>query len=339
MAGYTQAQFEAALDALEPRIAAAFRAILGEITSRTQMTALQEAIAAGDVEGAIRVLQLDARIWGRLDAEIADAFVAGGLFQVDALPKFDPNGFALFAAFNARRPRAEQWVREASSRLIAEVTDETKQAVRETIEAGLAERKGAFVIARRIVGSRSKNGRDGGVLGLHSQYRSFVENARSELADPDRISDYLARKRRDRRFDSIAKTAMREGRGVNAKDVEAMARAYAERLTTLRGQTIARTEAVRAFNAGRFEAIAQNIEDGLYPIGAVKLEWRSTQDRRTRDTHRAMNGTKIQLGGVFVFPDGSRLRYPADISLGASAAETINCRCSDIVRIDWSQAF
>jgi hypothetical protein len=37
----------------------------------------------------------------------------------------------------------------------------------------------------------------------------------------------------------------------------------------------------------------------------------------------------------FVLPDGSRMMYPGDTSLGADAGQTINCRCVERFEVDW----
>jgi len=50
-------------------------------------------------------------------------------------------------------------------------------------------------------------------------------------------------------------------------------------------------------------------------------------DGRRRDAHAKMDGQKRGHNEPFLSPDGSRLRWPGDSGLGASAANTVNCRC------------
>ena len=40
----------------------------------------------------------------------------------------------------------------------------------------------------------------------------------------------------------------------------------------------------------------------------------------------------------FITPDGYKLRYPHDSSLGAPARETINCRCIQLIRLNYMKA-
>lgn len=77
-------------------------------------------------------------------------------------------------------------------------------------------------------------------------------------------------------------------------------------------------------------------ERGGLPEAAVMIEWVSTPDSRTRDSHRAMHGQKVREGEAFVTPDGYRMRYPGDTELGAPASETIQCRCSFKTTVNWA---
>lgn len=86
---------------------------------------------------------------------------------------------------------------------------------------------------------------------------------------------------------------------------------------------LGRTEATRAENAARYEVgkIAQS--QGR----TVWKQWQATHDERTRETHADKDGETIPLDDLFVFPDGTKLLYPADDTHGASLSEIINCRC------------
>src|SRR5699024_12742996 len=54
----------------------------------------------------------------------------------------------------------------------------------------------------------------------------------------------------------------------------------------------------------------------------------STHDGRERDSHAEMDGVAVPFDEPFMLPDGSRVMHPCDSSLGAAAAEIINCRCT-----------
>ncbi len=54
-------------------------------------------------------------------------------------------------------------------------------------------------------------------------------------------------------------------------------------------------------------------------------QWMATDDNRTRDTHREMNGQSRALDDYFDSPSGAQLLYPHDDN--APANEVISCRC------------
>lgn len=93
-----------------------------------------------------------------------------------------------------------------------------------------------------------------------------------------------------------------------------------------RARTIARTEALGAYNAGRyagFRSLAAQLG------GSWEKVWLETHDHRTRPTHRAeeggVGGARIPLGDVFKVGVGYGL-YPGAVTLPPQ--EVINCRCS-----------
>ena len=95
---------------------------------------------------------------------------------------------------------------------------------------------------------------------------------------------------------------------VDAEFIDKRAPAY-------RVETIARTETMRASNAGA---------DALYKDWGVKRrEWLATMDNRTRDTHREVNGQVRGMNEPFIV-GGSPMMRPGDGPIG----EVANCRCT-----------
>jgi len=60
--------------------------------------------------------------------------------------------------------------------------------------------------------------------------------------------------------------------------------------------------------------------------GYSRKRWVTEADERVRPTHRIVHGATIPIDGIFVVGD-SLMRYPKDVSLGASIDEIANCRC------------
>jgi len=83
---------------------------------------------------------------------------------------------------------------------------------------------------------------------------------------------------------------------------------------------IARTEIGRIENSGRLKAFKHGEKKGL----KLNKEWISSIDKRTRRSHRALQGEVVGLDETF----SNGLRYPLDPA--GSAAETIMCRCTHV---------
>lgn len=94
-----------------------------------------------------------------------------------------------------------------------------------------------------------------------------------------------------------------------------------------RAVTIARTEALSAYNGGKFASFVSLAKSTGGTSGYEKI-WLATHDRRTRHTHTAAGGGDLQrvpLLEPFTI-GGAPMMYPGDPE--GPADETINCRCS-----------
>ena len=61
--------------------------------------------------------------------------------------------------------------------------------------------------------------------------------------------------------------------------------------------------------------------------GKTKKKWIDVGDKKERKTHLEVGGTILPIDEPFSVGD-SLLQFPTDTSLGASADEIVNCRCS-----------
>ena len=92
---------------------------------------------------------------------------------------------------------------------------------------------------------------------------------------------------------------------------------FSSRMPGYRRERIARTETMRASNAGN---------TALYRDWGVPMhEWIATNDSRTRDAHIAAHGQRVDVGTAFIV-GGEALMYPGDPS--GSPENTIQCRCT-----------
>jgi uncharacterized protein with gpF-like domain len=147
---------------------------------------------------------------------------------------------------------------------------------------------------------------------------------------------YFTRKLRDRRFDGIVRKAIKDGKPLSQTDADRITARYSDRMLKHRADTIARTESITALRAGRREGIQQGIEQGAIASDRVKRVWSATLDSRTRRDHAGVDGQSVDgMDAPFTLPDGSRMLYPGDTSLGAPASQTVGCRCYDEYIISW----
>lgn len=319
-------------------------AVIGSFTNIRNDALLAEIVAqldAGNIEGALQVINYSRAQFAQMEAAIINAYTVGGATVANQVGRInlDRTGPSVVFNFNVRAPRAEEWITRHSSNLIVEIIEDQRNMARNVMRAGLEAGRNPRNVALDLVGridSVTKR-RQGGFIGLTDQQAGYVLNARRELesGDPTLMRNYFSRERRDKRFDSLVRKAIDEGRPVSADDLNKITSRYNDRLLDYRGEVIARTESLDALRAGQHESVQQAMEQaGVLPSEAKKV-WDATLDSRTRQDHAQMEGQERPIGVPFTAPDGSRLQYPGDRSLGASASQTIQCRCRERQEIDF----
>lgn len=319
----TPGTFDALLDKLHPDVRQAFENAIERIAITAKLRDIEEMLDRGDIEGLLDALHLSPDYFREVQDAVEQAFYAGGQYQVSISASLSS------IPFNRRHWAAEAWARENGSRLIVEITEGTRDGVRQYITEGLQAGRGTNAVAREIVGrvNRATGKREGGIVGLTGQQASYVVNARAELEGLDPA--YLKRAARNRQFDKMVRSAIAKGKPLVKADVDRIVQQYTNGLQIRRGDVIARTETHSALNAGRYEAMRQTAENAGMDVSRMTLKWQATRDGRTRDSHRTLGGKTIPYGGVFVSPlTGARMKFPGDRSQGAPASELIHCRCT-----------
>jgi hypothetical protein len=95
---------------------------------------------------------------------------------------------------------------------------------------------------------------------------------------------------------------------------------YSE-FSTVRAERIARTEVISASNLGSQTAARST---GL----PLEKEWISTFDSRTRSPHASAHGQRRDMDRPYDVM-GQRLMFPGDGSMGATADNLVQCRCTE----------
>ena len=327
-------QFEAIAERYQPEMRNAFLAAVADIANRAELGQIIARLERWDIQGAIAAMHIDPAAYRALETSIQSAFGAGGNATVSGMPMLrDPSGGVVVLRFDMRAPRAEQYILEHSAQLVTRIVDDQRRAVSVALQQGLIDGRNPRSVALDIVGrvARGSNSRAGGVIGLTAQQAGAVDKARSALISGDvaGMRAYLNLGRRDKRFDSTVARAIRDGVPVSADMVARITGRYSDRLLALRGETIARTETLAALARSKEEAFRQAVDTGAVQSTQVKKRWIATKDNRTRDSHAAVDGEVVGFEGVF----SNGLAYPHEE--GAPAEETINCRCTYDLTIDF----
>ncbi len=317
--------FDELTEEWEPKLRQAFLDSISEITDNVRLNEITRLLERGDIEGVLRYLGIDRLKFQGLSMAIGDVYTAGGLRFASAIPSL------VRFIFDTRNLRAEQWIREHSSRLISEIVEDQREMIRTHLVDGLARGDNPRTTARSVVGTINKatGKREGGVIGLTSaQERTQAKYAQLiSSSDPKDLREALKKGLRDRRFDRSVLKAIREGKpipkGIQAK----MVAAYRNKTLKYRADVISRTETLQSLAASEHEAYRQAIARGELEEDQVIKEWDSAGDTRVRFSHNVLNGQRKKFNEPFRSPLGSRMQYPGDTSQNARKGDIIQCRC------------
>lgn len=329
-------RLEALIDEFTPVIRNAFLAAIRDVVDNAVIGSVIAAITNGDPDAAFRALGFSDAAMRPISAAIERAFETGGVLTGQTFPRIlnTSDGRAVFR-FDVRNSRAEAWLRDQSSRLIVQITDDTRANVRNIVTVGMQEGLNPRNVALDIVGRVDQRGaRVGGVVGLTTGQEGWVRSARNHLENL--TEGYFNLELRDKRFDGTVRRAIASGEPLPRETVDRLVTRYRSNALRYRGESIGRTEAMQSLNRSEYEATLQAVDMGATREQNVKRVWDSAGDLRVRFSHQRLDGQKVGLFEPFVSPlTGARMLMPGDTSLGAPAAEVIMCRCRVRTAVDW----
>lgn len=323
------------IDAWDPILQKAFIDSIANIRDNVQIEQIVKALQDGSMEAAMKAVGINPVMFRPMDRAIASAFEAGGTITTSGFPDVgNPGELKTIFQFDVRNPNAEAWLRNYSSRHITEIVDDQRKMVQQVLARGLEAGDNPRTIALDIVGKIGANGkRTGGLLGLTSSQEEWVQNYYDALRS-DNPSDALSYSLRDARFDAAVKRATESGTPLTEDQIDSMTTAYANRALRYRAEAIARTESMAALHEAQGQAVDQAIESGAVDPKNVLQTWRITKrDKRTRKSHKDMEGQTVKYGEMFVSGLGNELAYPGDPN--GVAEDVINCRCWREFSIDF----
>lgn len=167
----------------------------------------------------------------------------------------------IVGAFDVTNPLVTDWIRQHSAELVIQISEESKQAIRDLVARAYAEGIPAQSLARMIRSS----------IGLTSRQARAVSNLRARM-----IAD-----------------------GKKADQIEKVTERYAARLLRRRAEMIARTELIKAETQGQLALWKQQIDAGMLP-GDVRKEWIVTEDDRLCPECQDMDGATVAVDSDFV---------------------------------------
>ena len=185
-----------------------------------------------------------------------------------------PSSTLMTASFTVENPYSRVYLRERSSRLIVQITEETREAVKDMLDLAVREGVPPKQLAPRI----------GDTVGLHRRWAKAVSNRLGNLLQS----------------------------GVPYDEAKKESAKYAKKLRRRRGENIARTEIVSASNQGTMDSwsIAQ---DNQWIPTTTKKQWIAAfGSARTCQYCGALHGVVVGLNESF--PDvglGRTSRPPA----------------------------
>lgn len=306
------------------RIAEAFGQSVEELRDRYSIDELAREIEARGIAAADTLLAagIVTERFQRVGDEYAAAVEETGRRRAQDISGkvTGPAGTVRFT-FRPGAPRAEQAMRNGSLRLVREITEDQREIVRNALQDSLRRGENPRKAARVFRDS----------IGLTQRQERAVQNFRRALEEGR--SAALSRELRDRRFDATVRRAVAGEIDLTDDQIDRMTERYRARMLKHRSEVIARTESLRALSEGKDAARQQMIDEGLVREDQIRRFWRTSGDERVRANHRAipgMNPDGVGPNATFQTPGGP-LRYPRDPR--GTAANTVQCRCSDIERI------
>jgi hypothetical protein len=337
---------EALASKLEPELAKAILDAFVKQQGNADVDAIIAALEAGDVGKVLELLDLPASIAafeGVTSSLHTGANAAGAMAAAQVALQVKGVSFA----FNSLNPRLITWLQTYSLRLIRQISDGTREGIRQYLTQGMKDGKNPKAVARQIKG----------IIGLTDKQAQAVYNYRKELEtfhlkrsagswglgnkidqvngtqvlrpgeDGSPLDGIGQRRLRDFRYDGQLKRALESGKPLKPEQIDKMVAAYQRKYLAYRSRTIARTEAIRTTNMGIQDAWQQALDKGVVKEDLTRKKWIVSADERLCQVCGPIPGLNPPKGikhqQSFITPDGPQMLPPMHP----------NCRCTVFYRV------
>lgn len=317
-----------AADAAETRLAAAWVTVVDSMRNARTLDALAALLSAGRFDEATRMVLAGARRFAVAQQQEVVGAARIAAEDIEAALRSAARG-EVVVDFDMTNDHAVRAMRENQLRLVREITDQQRRAMRESMQDSITRGLNPRDQARAFRDS----------IGLTQRQTQAVNNYRRLLEQND--PEAMTRALRDRRFDRATARAVRDGSPLSKTQIDRMVSRYRERAVKHRAEVIARTEALRSVHQGTHLMYQQAVEAGQVSAQELTREWQTAGDERVRTmestsgvtSHASMHGQTVRgLDEPFTSGGGSKLLYPGDPA--APGYDTIQCRCAVGVRMN-----
>ena len=221
-------------DQLAPALRRAFLEAISQLRGRIDPQRLLQLIAAGD-QGNLGAF------WRAYEAEMGVAFRPAIRDTLLGAAAATNRRLGAGISFDLTNSRAVELIETQAARLVQNITEESRQAIREVLRQGFLGNADVPTMARRIRQS----------IGLTPRYATAVENYRRAQVQS----------------------------GASQSRADSRAEAYSDELLRLRATTIARTETIMAANGGQQAVWQEARRQGLIAPTQRRI-WVVTPDDR-----------------------------------------------------------
>lgn len=301
---------------LEQRLGVSWQDIVAWLKSQNGLDEIERRLVTGQfpivgVEDAAR----------RIADDIHAAYVTSGKTQAEWLDR-QPRLKDVLVRFDTGQAAVVDRQRRSEIKTVEELSAESKDVIR-----------GVLVEDRRMgVNPRESARRIRDSIGLTAQQEQWATNYRRALEQQD-YSRAMGYELSSGNADRSVASAARRGAALSPARIDEMVEQYRANALTYRAETIARTEAQGAAEAGATDAIRQAVSRGDVRAEELLVEWHAgPATLGAREMHQAMDGVTVRFGEDFILPNNVRMSGPHDPR--GDAAENANCRCTKSVRID-----
>jgi predicted ABC-type ATPase len=283
-------EFYRVADAAQPRYADAAAALIARLQAAVDAL-LGDAFRTGDssrLGGAL--LAEEARIKGEF-AKDDEGLV---LTQIE-LDVMSEAALAAGTGLDLIDPLVVAAARTNAAALVTSVAEQARQSVRDAVTAGVAGDMTRSQVERSVRGAVGMSG---------PQHRSYLNlqramNAATQVDKWDQLPAAEKRLlRRVREYKLLDGRLSKPSPGMSRAHADKIMERYEQRAIRHRAETIARTETMRAANAGKVEGMRQATRNGF--VTGVEKVWATGIDDRTCVRCIPLDGMVIALDADFV---------------------------------------